>query len=55
MLDGEPAERLSPVPLRAALWVHTAPPQGMRTYGVRAVSASGALSAIVPSHPILIE
>jgi hypothetical protein len=55
MRDGEGAELLSPVPLRAAMWVDTAPPQGVRTYGVRAVSASGALSGIVPSHPILIE
>ena len=54
MRDGEGAELLSPVPLRA-LWVDTTPPQGVRTDGVRAVSASGALSGIVPSHPILIE
>jgi hypothetical protein len=55
MRNGEPAELLSLVPLRAAMWVDTAPPQGMRTYGVRAVSASGVLSAIVPSQPIFIE
>ena len=55
MRDSEPAELLSPVPLRAAVWVDTTPPQGMHTDGVRAVSASGTLSAIVPSDPILIE
>jgi hypothetical protein len=55
MSDGEPAERLSPVPLRAAMWVDTAPPKGLRSYGVRAVSASGVLSLIVPSGPIVIE
>jgi hypothetical protein len=37
--------RLSPLPLRAALWVDTAPP-GPRRYGVRAVSASGIASGI---------
>jgi hypothetical protein len=53
--DGEPAELLSPVPLRAAMWVDTAPPKGVRSYGVRAVSASGVLSAIVPSGPVVID
>jgi Glycosyl hydrolases family 39 len=33
-------ELISPVPLRAAMWVDAAPP-GRHTYGVRAVSASG--------------
>ena len=55
MKDREPAERLSPLPLRAAMWVDTAPPQGLRTYGVRAVSASGILGAIIPSDPIVIQ
>jgi hypothetical protein len=55
MKDGEPAELLSPVPLRAAIWVDTAPPKGMRVYCVRAVSASSMLSATVPSDPIVIE
>ena len=49
MRDSEPAELLSAVPLHAAAWVYTTLPQGMHTYGVRAVSASGTLSAIVPS------
>jgi hypothetical protein len=55
MRDREPAELLSPVPLRAAMWVDTAPPKGVRIYGVRAISASGVPSAIVPSDPIFIE
>lgn len=55
MRDSEPAELLSPLPLRAAIWVDTAPPAGIRTYGVRAVSASGVMSTIVPSHPVFIE
>jgi hypothetical protein len=55
MRDSEAAELLSPLPLRAALWVDTAPPKGMRMYGVRAVSASGVMSDIVPSHPVFIE
>ena len=32
---------ISPVPLRAAMWVDTAPAPGRHTYEVRAVSASG--------------
>ena len=55
MRDGELAELLSPVPLRAAMWVDTTPPKGLRSYGVRAVSASGVLSAIVQSGPILVQ
>ena len=53
--DGEPAELLSPVPLRAAMWVDTAPPKGVRSYGIRAVSASGILSAIEPSGPVVVD
>ena len=52
--DGEPAELLSPVPLRAAMWVDTAPPRETRVYGVRAVSASGTASRRVASAPISI-
>ena len=36
---------ISPVPLRAAMWVDTAPPPGRHTYEVRAVSASGVAGA----------
>ena len=39
--DGVLAERLSPDPLRAALWIDTAPPPGPRAYALRALSASG--------------
>jgi hypothetical protein len=45
-------ERLSPEPLRAAMWVDTAPPPGRRIYGVRAVSASGVASATAVSDPV---
>ena len=45
---------LTPTPLRAAMWVDTAPPSGTRVYGVRAVSASGVASAIVNSPPVTI-
>jgi hypothetical protein len=55
MRGREPAELLSPVPLRAAMWVDTAAPKGMRIYGVRAISASGVLSAIAPSDLIIVE
>jgi hypothetical protein len=55
MRDRESSELLSPVPLRAAMWVDTAPPKGVRIYGVRAISASGVPSAVVPSDPIFIE
>ncbi|HEY0421005.1 MAG TPA: hypothetical protein VGC80_15930 [Acetobacteraceae bacterium] len=33
--------RISPEPLRAAMWIDTAPPPGPHRYGVRAMSASG--------------
>ena len=53
--DGVTAERLSPEPLRAAMWVDTAPPPGVRRYGVRAVSASGVVgeNALSPDVPIV--
>ena len=50
----ETLELLSPVPLRAAMWVDTTPPKGICIYGVRAISASGVLSTIVPSDPIFV-
>jgi hypothetical protein len=54
-LEGErPVARLSPVPLRAAMWVDTAPSGGSRIYGVRAVSASGILSAMVASPRVTV-
>lgn len=54
MDNGETTKRLSPEPLRAALWIDTSPPAGQRTYGVRAVSASGEVSDITISHKVSI-
>ncbi|MFA5892303.1 MAG: hypothetical protein WDA27_15365 [Actinomycetota bacterium] len=51
---GAPAELLSPVPLRSAMWIDTAPPSGSRTYAVRAVSASGVVSNLVISPAIAV-
>lgn len=49
------AARIAPVPLRSAMWVDTAPPPGLaHVYGVRAVSASGARSALARSAPLRI-
>jgi hypothetical protein len=45
---------LSPIPLRSAMWVDTAPPRGSRAYAVRAVSASGINSDLVMSPAIRI-
>lgn len=55
MIDDEPGHRLTPSPLRSALWVDTAPSAGPRTYGVRTVTASGTTSPIVPSDDISIK
>ncbi len=52
---GAAARLLSPVPLRPAMWVDTAPPHGIRTYAVRAVSASGISSRPVVSRPVVID
>lgn len=49
-----PHELITPVPLRSAMWVDTAPPRGVRTYGVRAVSASGVASRLALSMPVAI-
>lgn len=51
--DGTTPIRLSPDPLRAALWVDTAPPGGRRVYLVCAVSASGRTSPLVASPPVI--
>ena len=53
--DGIPAEPLTPNPLRAALWVDTAPPPGRRRYAVRAVSASGVASPFVASGVVHVD
>jgi hypothetical protein len=49
---GEAEHLISPMPLRAAMWVDTAPPPGTRTYAVRAVTASGVRSNLVSSDPV---
>lgn len=53
--DGDPGVRLTPDPLRSALWIDTAPPVGPRTYGVRAVTASGVTSPIVASDDVTVD
>jgi xylan 1,4-beta-xylosidase len=46
---------VAPVPLRAALWVDTAPPAGTALrYAVRAVSASGLRSALVRAPELIL-
>jgi hypothetical protein len=56
LMDGDqPGRRLTPDPLRAALWIDTAPPPGSRTYGVRAVSASGVASPITTSREFHVQ
>ena len=50
--DGLPIERLTPDPLRSALWIDPVPSPGRSTYGVRAVSASGVASPVVTSDEI---
>ena len=54
LTEGEAPRLLSPVPLRAAIWVDTAPPSGRRSYAVRAVSASGVVSSLVKSAPVTV-
>ena len=52
-LLGDPNQQLSPVTLRAALWVDTGR-TGTVSYGVQAVSASGVPSAIISSNSVTI-
>ena len=52
--DQRIAERLSPDPLRAAMWVDTAPSPGERTYAVRSQSASGVASPFAISGTVFI-
>ncbi len=54
MSDGQLGDRLSPMPLRSAMWVDTAPPPGPRRYGVRTITASGAMSPITLSDEIVV-
>jgi hypothetical protein len=56
VMDGaEPGERITPDPMRAALWIDTSPPTGVRTYGVRSVSASGVTSPMATSREIRVR
>jgi len=55
MRDDAPLEQLSPDALRAACWIDTKPPPGRRSYGVRAVSASGIASDLAISPEVMIE
>jgi hypothetical protein len=50
-----PPRRVSPVPLRSAMWVDTAPPPGEHRYAVRAVSASGVRGAAAASPPVRVR
>jgi Glycosyl hydrolases family 39 len=52
--DREPPSLLSPMPLRSAIWVHTDPAPGVRTYAVQAISASGISSRSVVSAPVIL-
>jgi hypothetical protein len=51
---GAPEQLISPLPLRSAIWVDTAPPPGRRSYAVRAVTASGIKSRLIKSDPVTI-
>jgi hypothetical protein len=55
MNSDEAGERLTPDPLRSALWIDTAPPAGMRAYGVRTITASGMAGSIIASDDIMVE
>lgn len=54
MRNGAPSERLSPDPLRAAMWIDAALPPGPRSYAVRAVSASGVAGPWVVNSEVTI-
>jgi hypothetical protein len=44
-------EHISPLPLRSAMWVDTAPRNGIHVYAVRSVTASGISSELVETPP----
>jgi hypothetical protein len=54
LTDGTSPLLLSPIPLRSAIWVHTDLAPGVHTYGVRTVSASGTISKLVVSAPLVV-
>jgi hypothetical protein len=45
---------ISPMPLRSAMWIDTAPAPGTRRYAVRAVTASGIRSNLITCDQITI-
>jgi hypothetical protein len=54
LASGIAPERISPEPLRAAIYVDTAPAKGTRIYAIRSVTASGVGSAFAYSDPVAI-
>ncbi|MBD0273194.1 MAG: hypothetical protein ICV73_14865, partial [Acetobacteraceae bacterium] len=52
LTPGAPPRRVSPVPLRSAMWVDTAPPRGEHRYEARTISASGVRGAAAASPPV---
>lgn len=55
MKDGQLGDRLSPMPLRSAMWIDTAPPPGPRRYAIRTITASGGMSPIATSDEVVVE
>jgi hypothetical protein len=55
IIPGLPEKLVSPMPLRSAMWVDTAPPPGTRSYAVRAVTASGIKSNLIASDLVTIR
>jgi len=45
---------LTPMPLRSAMWVHTDPAPGVRSYGVRTITSSGVTSRLVVSASVIL-
>jgi Glycosyl hydrolases family 39 len=52
--EGRLQARLSPKPLRAAMWIDTSPRKGARVYGVRSVTSSGVTGPLAVSHPVVV-
>ncbi len=52
--DNEREDDIAPVPLRAALWVDTAPPPGRYAYRIRVVSASGVTGATTETGRVIV-
>ncbi len=52
--DDRPDTLLSPMPLRGAQWIDTAPPAGTRRYRIQAVSASEVSSPAILSDPVIV-